>query len=240
MSPADHPQSDGQTERVNQILEDMLRAYVAKKQSKWEQYLPLLEFTYNNAKHTSTGYTPFMLMYGFQPRAPVDVTIHRAELESTQNFLRDMQDMLFTAHDNVRKALDRARFYVNHDKQPRTFSEGQKVFLRVPKDSKTLTTGNCSKIAPRYCGPFEVLKRIGSSAYRLNLPDHVKVHPVFHVSRLKELLGSGDIMTSLDDLVTVEDLSTDKLLSIVNPNNESNQHKPTKQKPRNSNNMYFY
>ena len=207
MSSADHPQSDGQTERVNQIIEDMLRAYVAKKPSKWEQYLPILEFAYNSSKHTSTGYSPFLLMYGFQPRAPIDVTIHRDELESTQNFLRNMQDMLQLARENVKTAQDRARFYVDHERQPRIFSEGQKVFLRVPKDSKTLSTGKCAKLGPRYCGPFTVLKCIGSSAYRLELPEGVRVHLVFHVSRLKQLLGSQDNVVSIDDLVTLEDLS---------------------------------
>ena len=94
MGSADHPRSDGQTERVNQIIEDMLRAYVPKTPSKWEQCLPILEFSYNSSKHTSTGYSPFMLMYGFKPCAPVDVTIHCDTLDSTHNFLQDMNQML--------------------------------------------------------------------------------------------------------------------------------------------------
>ena len=69
MSSTNHPQSDGQTKRVNQIIEDMLRGYVGAKPTKWECYIPILEFAYNKSKHTSTGYSPFMLMYGFQPRA---------------------------------------------------------------------------------------------------------------------------------------------------------------------------
>lgn len=60
MSTAEHPQTDGQTERVNQILEDMLRAYVLKRQTNWEEYLPIVGFAYNSAKHYSTGYSPFM------------------------------------------------------------------------------------------------------------------------------------------------------------------------------------
>ena len=83
MSSTDHPQSDGQTERVNQIIEDMLRAYVGAKPTKWERYLPILEFAYNNSKHTLTGYSTFMLMYGFQPQALIDVNIHHDELRST-------------------------------------------------------------------------------------------------------------------------------------------------------------
>ena len=76
-----------------------------------------------------------MLMYGFQPRAPIDVNIHHDELRSTQNFLRDMQDMLHIARDNIKTAQDRARFYADHNRQPRVFSPRQKVFLRVPHNS---------------------------------------------------------------------------------------------------------
>ena len=71
LSSAYHLETDGQTERVKQVLEDMLRAYVSKKQSNWESYLPIIEFAYNSAKHVSTGFSPFMLMYGFQPCSPV-------------------------------------------------------------------------------------------------------------------------------------------------------------------------
>ena len=84
MSSTDHSQLDGQTKWVNQIIVDMLRAYVVAKSTKWELYLPILEFTYNNFKHILMRYSPFTLMYGFQPRAPIDVNIHHDELRSTQ------------------------------------------------------------------------------------------------------------------------------------------------------------
>ena len=65
LSTTDHPQMDGQTKWVNQLLEDMLQAYVSKHQSNWEDYLPILEFAYNSAKHATIGFSPFMLMCGF-------------------------------------------------------------------------------------------------------------------------------------------------------------------------------
>ena len=86
------------------------------------------------------GYSPFMLMYGFQPRAPIDVNIHHDELRNTQNFSRDMQDMLHIAQDNIKTTQDRARFYADHNMQPRIFNPGQKVFLCVPHNSETLST----------------------------------------------------------------------------------------------------
>ena len=71
-----------------------------------------------------------------------------------------------------------------------------------------MSTGKCAKFAPQFCGPFTFLKRIGSSTYRLALPDGVEIHPVFHVSRLKQLLGSGDNTVTTETLVTSEELST--------------------------------
>ena len=113
MSTADHPQTDGQTERVNQILEDMLRAYVSKRQTNWEEYLPIAEFAYNSAKHSSTGYSPFMLMYGFQPRAPHAVGLHKEKVQAAKDFLEDMNDMLKFAQENIKKAQSRARAYAD-------------------------------------------------------------------------------------------------------------------------------
>ena len=107
MSTMDHPESDGQTERVNQILEDMLRSYVSKKQSNWEEYLPILEFAYNSSKHLSTGFTPFMLMYGFQPRSPMAVGLEKEKIQSVKDFLEDMNDMLVAAKESIRSTQDR-------------------------------------------------------------------------------------------------------------------------------------
>ncbi len=90
---------------------------------------------------------------------------------------------------------------------PHTFVVGQKVFLRVPSDSKSLSTGKCAKLAPWYCGPFEILKRVGSSAHHLALPHGVGIHSVFHLSRLKEFLRSDDNTVTFHDLVTFKDFS---------------------------------
>ncbi|MCO5609704.1 hypothetical protein L7F22_063936 [Adiantum nelumboides] len=104
MSTANHPESDGQTERVNQILEDMLRSYVSKKQSNWEDYLPILEFAYNSSKHSATGFTPFMLMYGFQPRSPMTVGLEKEKIQLVKDFLEDMNDMLKASRESIRSA----------------------------------------------------------------------------------------------------------------------------------------
>ena len=94
ISTVDHRECDGQTKRVNQILEDMLCSYVTKKKSNWEEYLPLLEFTNNSSKHSTTGFTPFMLMYGFWPRSSIVIGLEKEKLHFIKEFLEDMQIML--------------------------------------------------------------------------------------------------------------------------------------------------
>ena len=109
MSTTDHPQ----TKRVNQVLEDMLCAYVTKKQSKWEEYLLHLEFAYNSSKHLATVFSPFMLMYGFQPRSPIVVGLEKEKLQSVKEFLEDMQSMLQIARESIRTTQDQAKTYAD-------------------------------------------------------------------------------------------------------------------------------
>ena len=90
----DHPKIDGQTKRVNQVLENMLRAYVSKNQTDWEHDLPLIEFAYNNAKHVSTGFSPFMLINGFQPCSPITTGLGIKKIHHVKEFLQDHMDML--------------------------------------------------------------------------------------------------------------------------------------------------
>ncbi|MCO5611578.1 hypothetical protein L7F22_065831 [Adiantum nelumboides] len=104
----DHPKINDQTERVDQVLEDMLQAYVDKKQMNWKDYLPILEFAYNSAKNVSTKFSPFMLMYGFQPRSPIIVDLATEKLQHVKDFLQDHLDMLKLTRQNVCQAAVRS------------------------------------------------------------------------------------------------------------------------------------
>ena len=147
----------------------MLRAYVSKKQTNWEDYLPILEFAYNSAKHVSTGFSPFMLMYGFQPRSPISVGLANERIKQVKDFLQDHFVMLQVARHNVRQAQDRYKHYADTHRRTIIFEEGDQVFLRVPENSSSLKTGPVTKpvtkLSPRYCGPFTIIKRIGEVTY---------------------------------------------------------------------------
>lgn len=97
LSTADHPQIDGQAERANQVLEDVLRAYIIKRQRNWEDCLPTVEFAYKKAKHVSTGFCPLILLYDFQPRSPIEMGLATRKTHAVKNFLLDHTDMLCTA-----------------------------------------------------------------------------------------------------------------------------------------------
>ncbi|MCO5595967.1 hypothetical protein L7F22_050019 [Adiantum nelumboides] len=119
-----------------------------------------------------------------------------------------MQEMLELAKDSIKTARDRVTTYANQKRSPRTLHVGQWVFLKIPKDSKTMRTGKHYKLSTRFCGPFIITEKIGTVAYTLALPSDVTVHPVFHVSRLKEKLGESDNIVPIEENVW-EDIQTD-------------------------------
>ena len=96
----------GKPKGLIKCFEDMLWAYVSKKQTNWEDYLPILEFAYNSAKHVRTNFIPFMLMYGFQPWSPITVDLVNEKLQHVKDFLQDHMDMLRLAYRNVHAAQD--------------------------------------------------------------------------------------------------------------------------------------
>jgi len=189
-STAFHPQSDGQTERVNQVLEQYLRIFCDYQQDNWVELLPLAEFAYNNAKHASTQVSPFMANYGRHPRmAPRTLTIENPENSETnpaaEHFLKHMYETQKQLVEQLSKAQDNyKRFYDRKTKAPPEFKTGDLVWLNR-RNIATLRPSQ--KLDHRRLGPFKVIGPAGSGslAYRLELPSSMGIHPVFHVSLLE-------------------------------------------------------
>ncbi|KAJ7535372.1 hypothetical protein O6H91_12G030300 [Diphasiastrum complanatum] len=129
----------------------------------------------------------------------------RQSLQQVADFLHDMHEMLQVARDCIWSAQDRAKHYADLKRSPRDFKVDDWIYLRIPKNSKTMRTGKHYKLSTRYCRPFRIIKKIGSLAYQLDLQN--TAHPVFHVSRLKLSLHEGDVVGSEEDLIHLEDLS---------------------------------
>eukprot|EP00253_Pinus_taeda_P019879 PITA_19879 len=185
-STAYHPQTDGQTERVNQMVEDMLRAYVMQQPTRWEDYLHLVEFAYNNGYHTSTQMSPFEVMYGRKCRTPTSWGEPEDKLSLGPEMLKEMEDMVKRVRVNLKAAQDRQKNFADRKRRFKEFQVGYHVYIRIQAKRSTLQWGGCAKLAPRYCGPFQILARVGPVAYQLALPSHIRVHNVFHVSVLKK------------------------------------------------------
>ena len=184
MSTAYHPQTDGQSERTNQEVEQVLRTVVNFHQDDWVDWLPVVEFALNNRYKTSLKTTPFYASYGFHPQIGSLPKID-TPIVSVENFVAHLQQVQKdTAKSLEQAAVDMKRFYDRHRGKTPEFAIGQKVLL----DNADLSINRPSrKLAERRSGPFKVLERIGTHAYKLELPSQWKtVHPVFHVSKIEE------------------------------------------------------
>ena len=186
MSTAFHPQTDGQTERMNRTLEEMLRAYSTYNQDQWDQYLPAAEFAYNNAKQISTGHTPFELDCGQHPLTPAALATKVTNVPAADDFAQHWENMINMAKDALMIAQDRQSKYANQHRRHLTYQVGDKVMLSArninnPVDKQRPTR----KLSPKYLGPYTITDIISPTAYRLDLPANMRIHNVFHVSMIK-------------------------------------------------------
>lgn len=183
-STAFHPQTDGQTERTNRVLEEVLRHFLNGDHTNWEELLPLAAFAMNNAKSASTGETPFYLNYGVHPRSPSTLEMPGGHIPSLDVVLSNMHSTLSQVKKLLVAAQDRQKAYADKSRSPHAFKKGQQVLLST-KNFKFKQ--GVKKLHPKYVGPYKILEMVGRNAAKLDLPAaYSKLHPVFHVSLLKE------------------------------------------------------
>ncbi|MBW0548084.1 hypothetical protein O181_087799 [Austropuccinia psidii MF-1] len=187
LSTAFHPETDRLAERVNKIIEQHLWMYVSYHQDDWNTWLPLDEFSYNNAKHSSTKKSPFFTIYG---RIPSFDSIHISQNSPSRKLSTKLQSVQQVVKEELKSAIRRFKKYADRSRSiPPDFQPGDKVWLA----SKSIkTTRLTKKLSERWLGPFEVIKKVGSHAYLLKLPQQWNsVHPVFHVSLLEPFKNSS-------------------------------------------------
>ena len=189
MSTAFHPETDGQTERNNRTLEQMLRIFVNYKQNDWDQHLAAAEFAYNNSKQASSGMSPFYLATGQNPITPASL-LHfsndDSNVHTTNEFLEHMSTLIKIASENLIDAQERQSKYANIKRREESFQVGDKVLLSAKNISlDTQARRPSKKLQPRYIRPYEVIEVISPVTYKLKLPETLAIHPVFHVSLLK-------------------------------------------------------
>ena len=194
MSTAFHPQSDGQTERVNRVLEDVLRHYVNATHTDWDDWLPMAEFAINNAYHESIQNTPFVLNYGQQPCIPLQLPkAMQSHVPAALRFTQAQQFQLQRAKACLKAAQDRMRLYADPKRRPVPCEPGQKVMLSTKNLDLVSKSPGTKKLLPLWIGPFEVKEQVGPVACKLILPENMRVHNVFPVSLLKQFHGKKKV-----------------------------------------------
>ena len=141
---------------------------------------------YNNHFKVSDGFSPFEILYGWKCNTPISWSSPIDRLMLGPELLKDMELIVKQGQHNFKVAQDGKKSYADLKRTPREFQVGEHVYVRVKPRKISLRLGKYSKLAPRYCGPFEILEKIGPMAYQLALPPTIKVYNVFHVSILKK------------------------------------------------------
>uniref|UniRef100_A0A8C5MLT5 Uncharacterized protein n=1 Tax=Leptobrachium leishanense TaxID=445787 RepID=A0A8C5MLT5_9ANUR len=184
-SSAYHPQSNGAAERTNQSLEQYLRFFISHQQDNWSSLLPWAELARNNVVHDSSGHTPFFATYGFHP-----ALLPGTPSESPIPALNDHLQLLRQSWTRIQSALQKAslahkKFADRHIRPGPSYVPGQRVWLST-RHIKLWVPSH--KLAPRFIGPYRVLRRINPVSYALDLPKSLRIPNSFHTSLLKPLV----------------------------------------------------
>jgi transposase InsO family protein len=164
-SSAYHPQTDGQTERVNQILEDMLRDYALKDNKSWDKCLPYVEFSYNNSYQKSLKMSPFEVLYGHKCWTPLFWNEPGENQVFGPKILREAEKQVPIVRENLQLAQSRQKSYANHRRRKLSFRVGDFEYLKVSPMSGLHHFKIQGKLAPRYIAPFKILEQRGEVAY---------------------------------------------------------------------------
>ncbi|GKE83997.1 putative reverse transcriptase domain-containing protein [Tanacetum coccineum] len=165
MSTAYHPQTDGQSKRTIQTLEDMLRACAIDFGKGWVNHLPLVEFSYNNSYHASIKATPFEALYGRKCRSPVCWNKVREAQILGPEIIQETTKKIIQIKQRMQAARDRQKSYANLKRKPMEFQVWDNVMLKVSPWKGVVRFDKRGKLNPRYVGPFKVLEKVGEVAY---------------------------------------------------------------------------
>jgi len=220
MSTAFHPQTDGQTEGLNQTIEAYLRAFVNKKQDNWKRLLPMAEFAYNNSATTGNGMSPFYANYGFHPMA-----VGLASMEPLNPASTAYAHWMQAVHEEARKGLEevqeRMRQYTNPErKEPPAYRVGDLVMLNGRNIKRRRPS---RKLDHKNHGPFQIEKIVSPLAIRLTLPRKWKIPNVFHVSLLEPYQTSehqaptdpSKVLREADEVEQSEEYDVEEVMSSV-------------------------
>ncbi len=193
-----HPQTDGLVERFNQTLKQMLRRVAADDRRDWDQMLPYILFGIREVPQASTGFTPFELLFGRQPRGLLDVAkeaweqqpaAHRSTIEHVREMREKIDRVMPLVREHLVKAQQAQQHHYNRAAQPREFQPGDHVLVLVP-------TAACKFLA-KWQGPYTVTEQVGPVTYRVRQPGRRKENQLYHINLLKRWVGTRAQLSAL-------------------------------------------
>ncbi|MCO5581671.1 hypothetical protein L7F22_035560 [Adiantum nelumboides] len=202
-----HPQTDGQSEEANSIVLDLLKCYVSEHKGKWEQYLPLVEYAYNNTVHSSIGKAPFEIVEGGKKVPPILHT--KDKIFEADKYVQDMDEMYKKVKVALEKTQAKQKKAADRHRREVVLSLGDWVLLRFEKARLKKMKGKerlFPKLSMRYYGPFQICDIINDVAYMLKLPESWKIHNAFHVNLLRPYVGDVPEDMTAEDQPEVEEL----------------------------------
>lgn len=207
MSSSYHPETDGQTEVINRCLESYLRCFVAEQPKTWSYWVSWAEYWYNTTYHESIGKTPFEVVYGRQPPKLIRFLSNETKVAAVALELQERDEALSQLKAHLLRAQQQMKTYADKKRRDVKFEVGEWVFLKLrPHRQQSVVKRINQKLAARFYGPFKIIKKIGAVAYKLQLPDQSKIHPIFHVSLLKKAVGEYHVQNELPkDLEVIMD-----------------------------------
>ena len=182
-----HPQTDGLVERFNKTLKSMLRKLVSKEGKNWDSLLPYVLFAYREVPQSTTGFSPFELLYGREVRGPLDVLREEWEVskKSDESVLSHilqvrerLEEMSELVSENVREAQRCQKLWYDQNTRERVLEPGEEVLVLLPTSS--------NKLLAKWQGPYRVIRRVGEVNYELSMPDKRRRKAIFHVNMLKK------------------------------------------------------
>ena len=189
LSTAFYPQTDRQTERVNQELEQYLRIFIDHRQEQWSDWLGIAEFAYNNKVHSSTKTSPFKANYRQDPRMGFEIR-RKGKYKGAEKFVIKMKKVQKEAKVVLGKAQEKMKKYVDRKRtEADKYKVGDLVMLST-KDLKYQMVGKrTEKLTERFVGPYKIKKIVLSNIVELELPSTIKIHSVVNVSRIQRYVG---------------------------------------------------
>ena len=184
LSMAFHLQTDGQTERVNQELEQYLRMFIDHRQEQWPEWLGTAEFAYNNKAHLSTQTMPFKANYGQDPRMGFEGR-KKGKYKGAKKFIEKIKEIQEEAKAVLGKAQEEIKKYADRKRGEVDDYKVEDLVMLGTKDLKYQIVGRrTEKLTERFVGPYKIKKIVSSNVVELELPSIVKIHPVVNVSRI--------------------------------------------------------